>query len=219
MLNMRNLPGRHFSTFAAFENVVSFGDVTSDWAREAVETLASRRLINGKTETAFAPEDSITRAEFTAIMVRSLYTELSDSRGTFRDIPEDAWFSGAVETAYALGSIEGTGEAEFEPNARISREQMAAIAYRFYCYKTGREPADSDDAEPVDSSANAFADSIASTYKDSQDIASWAEEAVDFAAGAGVMTGSDGRFYPGRSATRQEAAVVLYRLLEYMGEL
>ncbi len=217
---------RHFSTFAAFENIIRFSDVTSDWAKEEVEILASRRLINGKTETAFAPEDSITRAEFTAIMVRSLYTEISGSRGTFRDIPEDAWFSGAVETASGLGLIKGIGEAEFEPNARISREQMAAIAYRLYCYKAGREsadsdgakPAGSDDAEPVDSSDTTFEGSIAGTYKDSRDIASWAEEAVEFAAGAGIMKGSEGRFYPERSATRQEATVVLYRLLEHMGE-
>jgi hypothetical protein len=195
---------RHFSTYAAFETVKHFDDVTSDWAKEEVEVLASRRLINGKTENTFDPEGSITRAEFTALIVRSLYTDLLDRKGTFKDVPNDTWFSGAVETACAKGLINGTGDDKFQPNAEISREQLATIAYRFYQYKTGDESG---------------MDNKNKLFKDNRDISSWAEEAVNFVSSNQIMIGSEDRFYPQRSTNRQEAAVVLYRLLEYIGEL
>jgi len=194
---------KHFSTYAAFETVKHFDDVTSDWAKEEVEILASRGLISGKTAKTFAPEDNITRAEFTTLIIRALYRELIDRKGTFIDVPKNAWFRAPVETAYVKGLISGLGEGRFEPNAPISREQLAAIAYKFYQYKTGKTAVDSGD----------------NTFMDRQDISSWAGEAVDFVANAEIMIGSSGRFYPKRSTTRQEAAVVLYKLLEYMGEL
>ncbi len=193
----------HFSTYAAFETIKYFDDVTSNWAKEKVEILASRRLIYGKTEKVFAPQDSVTRAEFTAMIVRSLYTDNSMNRDTFADVPKDAWFVDEVETAYEKGLINGSGDSKFNPNAQISREQLATIAYRLYQYKTGTE--------------NLY--KMSNKFKDSHEISSYAKEAVNFVANAEIMIGSDGRFEPKRSATRQETAVVLYRLLEYMGEL
>jgi hypothetical protein len=198
-----NFKTKHFSAYAAFETIKQFDDVTSSWAKEKVEILASRRLINGKTDKVFAPEDTITRAEFTALIVRSLYTELLESKGTFTDVPEDAWFADSVETAYEMGLVKGSGYSKFDANAQISREQLATIAYRLYQYKAGNETINKID----------------NTFIDRHDISSYAEEAVNFVANTNIMIGSGGRFEPGRSATRQEAAVVLYRLLEYMREL
>lgn len=193
----------HFSTYAAFETIRHFDDVTSSWAKEKVELLASRRLIEGKSNNVFAPDDSITRAEFTAMIVRSLYTELTSSKGTFKDVAEGEWFAASVETAYERGIVNGNGDSKFDPDSEISREQLATMIYRLYQYKTG--------TKTISKASNSF--------KDRQDISSYAEEAIDFAANTKIMTGSNGRFEPGRSATRQETAVVLYRLLEYMGEL
>ena len=194
---------RHFSTYAAFEKEMHFDDVTSSWAKEKVEILASRRLINGVSDMAFNPEGSITRAEFAAMLVRSLYGKLSKSKGTFTDVAAGSWYADTVETAYELGLVTGMGEDSFGPDINISREQLAVLAYRLYQYKKN--------TRTVNSFNNTFAD-----YKD---ISSYAKDAAGFAAKAGIMTGSGGRFEPKRSATRQEAAVVLYRLLEYMGEL
>lgn len=193
----------HFSTYAAFETIKHFDDVTSDWAKEEVEILASRRLIFGTSDKTFNPEGSITRAEFSALTVRSLYMEFSKNKGSFVDVAEGSWYAGAVETAFDLGLVAGTGMDRFEPDAKISREQLATIAYRLYRYRTGNETIDK----------------INNTFKDRHNISSYAEEAVNFVANAGIMVGSGGRFEPKRSTTRQEAAVVLYRLLEYLGEL
>ncbi len=194
---------RHFSTYAAFETIKHFDDVTSSWAKEKVELLASRRLIEGKSNNFFAPDDSITRAEFAAMIVRSLYTELSKSKGTFEDVPDDAWFTASVETAYEKGLVSGNGPAKFDPNSQISREQLATIAYRLYQYKAGTDGIDK----------------TSTIFKDKQDISSYAVEAVNFVANTKIMIGSGDKFEPGRGATRQETAVVLYRLLSYMGEL
>ncbi|QSX05872.1 Ig-like domain-containing protein [Sedimentibacter sp. zth1] len=193
----------HFSSYAAFEIVKSFEDVTSDWAKEKVEILASRRLIYGKTDKTYDPKSNITRAEFTALIVRSLYTELLKCKGTFKDIAEGSWYADVVETAYNLGLVDGIGNNRFEPNAKISREQLAVIAYRLYQYKNGDRTTDSVDY----------------IFVDNQDISKYAKEAVKFVANAGIMIGDGSSFEPKRSTTRQEVAVVLYRLLEYIGEL
>ncbi|HOM43522.1 MAG TPA: S-layer homology domain-containing protein, partial [Bacillota bacterium] len=194
---------RHFSSYAAFEKEMHFDDVTSSWAKEKVEILASRRLINGVSNTAFNPEGSITRAEFAAMLVRSLYGKLSKSKGTFADVAAGSWYADSVETAYELGLVTGISENSFGPDVKINREQLAVMAYRLYQYKKN----------------TGTVNSFNNTYADYKDISSYAKVAAGFAAKAGIMTGSGGRFEPRRSATRQEAAVVLYRLLEYMGEL
>lgn len=197
----------HFSTYAAFETIKHFVDVTSSWAKEKVEVLASRRVLSGTTDKTFNPKGSITRAEFTALAVRSLYTEPSKSKGSFADVDKGSWYADTVETAYELGLVSGAGADRFTPDAKISREQLATIAYRLYKYKAGTNTI----GKTTDKAGNAF--------KDSRNISSYAEEAVNFVTNAGIMVGSGGRFEPQRSTTRQEAAVVLYKLLEYMGEL
>jgi len=193
----------HFSTYAAFETVKIFEDVTDSWAKDKIEILASRYLINGTTDKTYSPEDRVTRGEFATLIVKSLYMKLTKSKGTFSDVAEDSWYADAVETAYSLGFVSGTGPNSFEPDAEITREQMAVLVYRLYQYKFGKKSIVS----------------FNNTFKDRQDISQYAEEAVNFTAAKEIMMGSDGRFEPQRSTTRQEAAVVLYRLLEYMGEL
>jgi len=192
----------HFSAFAAFETPRSFKDVSSAWAKGGVEILASRRLISGTSNSTFNPEGNITRAEFTALIVRSLYTKLTESNGTFTDVPADAWYADIAETAYNLGITSGTGAGRFDPNSNITREQLAVLAYRLYQYKNGTA-----------------AGSAENTFADSRDISQYAKEAVSFAQNTGILKGSGGMFYPRRNTTRQEAAVVLYRLLEHMGEI
>ena len=192
----------NLSSFAAFETVKSFQDVTSSWAKEDVETLASRGLINGTSDTTFTPNGTITRAAFTTLMVRSLYVDTSESGSVFSDIPADSWCAGAVETAYRLGLVNGTGANQFHPNAKITREQLAAIVYRLYQYQNGT---DTKNAE--------------NTFTDARSISQYARAAVNFVQETGIMQGSNNQFYPKRNTTRQEAAVVLYRLLKYMGQI
>lgn len=193
----------HFSTYAAFEHVKQFDDLTADWSKEKVEILASRMLINGKSEGRFAPEDTITRAETVALMVRSLYPDFVSGKPVFADVPEDAWFSKEVQTACELGLTKGIGGGLFAPHEPVTREQLATMAVRLYLCKHDQLP---EGLQPM-------------SFSDEQEISDFAANAVRFASGTGIMIGYDGRFDPKRTASRQEMAVMLYRLLEYMGEL
>lgn len=192
----------HLSTFAAFENSKSFDDITSDWAKNAVETLASCNLINRISNNRLNPYGNITRVEFTALIVRSLYVDLSKSKGTFTDVTVDSRYADLVETAYNLGLVTGNDKNAFEPDANITREQLAVIAYRLYKYKNGTA-----------------SENTKNTFMDSWNISKYARSAVSFVQSTGVMQGSGTMFYPKQNTTRQEAAVVLYRLLKYMGEI
>lgn len=126
-----------------------------------------------------------------------------------------SWYADAVEAAYELGLVSGAGTDLFAPDAKITREQLATIAYRLYKYKVGINT----NGKATDTTADKAVDEVGNTFKDRRNISSYAEEAVNFVANAGIMVGTSGRFEPQRSTTRQEAAVVLYKLLEYMGEL
>jgi hypothetical protein len=177
--------------------------VIADWARDEIETLASRGLIYGITNNSYKPEGSITRAEFTALIVRSLYMDSSKSKDTFSDVSKDSWYADAVETAYELELIFGTTQDRFEPNKNINREELATIVYRLYQYKGGKE----------------IPGSSKITLTDQSEISSYAKEAVNFTLNSGIMVGNGDKFDPQRSTTRQEAAVVIYRLLKYLNEL
>jgi methionine-rich copper-binding protein CopC len=194
---------KHFSSYAAFETNKTFSDVIADWARDEIETLASRGLIYGITNNSYKPEGSITRAEFTALIVRSLYMDSSKSKDTFTDVSKDSWYTDAVETAYELELIFGTTQDRFEPNKNINREELATIVYRLYQYKGGKE----------------IPGSSKITLTDQSEISSYAKEAVNFTVNSGIMVGNGDKFEPQRSTTRQEAAVVIYRLLKYLKEL
>lgn len=194
----------HFSTYAAFETIKQFDDLAGKWGQEMVEILASRGLFNGKGKNLFAPDHSITRAEVAASLVRSLYTDYSAKNNAgFVDIPEDAWYQEVIQTAYELGLVKGIGNNRFAPDDLITREQLATLVYRLYRYKTGEDPVNEKMV----------------AWLDQQEISAFALEAVQFVTETEIMIGNGGKFEPKRTATRQEAAAVLFRFLEYIGEL
>ena len=195
----------HFSSFAAFETTISFEDVTSSWAKLPVEILASRRVINGRNSKVFDPLGKITRAEFTAMIVRSLYLKPAAFKGVFKDVAETSWYAEIVETAASLSLINGIGNGLFAPEKNISRQELAVIAYRLHMNRN----------KGMDSSKEVL---LKHSFSDEKEIADYAKDAVSFMASMGIMVGDGEKFSPKATATRQEAAVVLYRLLEHLKE-
>lgn len=195
----------HFSSFAVFETIINFEDVTSSWAKLPVEIMASRRLINGRNSQVFDPLGKVTRAEFTAMSVRSLYIKPVAFTGLFKDVDEISWYAESVETAASLSLINGIGNGLFAPEKNISRQQLAVIAYRLYMNKNNG----------MDSSQDEL---LNYSFIDENEIDDYAKQAVKFLSSKGIMVGDGERFNPRAAATRQEAAVVLYRLLECLGE-
>ncbi|GGG72692.1 S-layer homology domain-containing protein [Paenibacillus radicis (ex Gao et al. 2016)] len=184
-----------------------FVDLNGYWAKADVEHLASKLLVNGVAADRFGPVETITRAEFTALLVRGLGLSVKESEGyaRFADVPASAWYASAVDAAVASGLVSGIDAGHFAPNDPITREQMAVVIDRALTF-TGHG---SVGAGQEGGSLAAFTD------RDS--ISSWAKAAVVRVSEVGIMKGmEDGRFVPTEYATRAQAAVILKRFLQYV---
>ncbi len=188
----------HFSKYFAKEYTKEFSDLDSTkWAKDSVEIMACKGIINGKENNKFSPNDNITRAEFAALITRMLKYQESDNELLFKDVNKGEWYYDSVNTAYQNKIINGKNETVFDPNGNITRQEMAKIISNVLESK-GYKKGNSEDL-------NAF--------KDRNDIASWAEESVGLSVKERLITGMDnGTFAPNEKATRAQAAVMLYRL-------
>ena len=106
-----------------------FTDIIGHKDRTAIETLASRGIINGKTENSFEPNSTMTRAEFATIIARGLGLPQKNS-ANFKDVTANDWFYNYVGTAYTYGIIKGVSENEFNPNGTVTREEAAVMVTR-----------------------------------------------------------------------------------------
>ena len=92
---------------------------------------AANGLMNGFSESLFAPDVATTRAQFATILYRAAGEPAVTYKGTFSDVPDGTWYSKAVEWAAANGYVKGVGGGRFSPDGKITREQIAAILYRY----------------------------------------------------------------------------------------
>jgi hypothetical protein len=192
----------HFSTYAVGYNAVSFTDVSnSAWYADYVTYLAARGIVGGKNG-AFSPDASITRAEFVTILSRMSGDDLSGyTSSSFADVFTDNWYFAAVQWAYKNGVASGS-KGKFNPNASITREQMAAMLYRYTEY------------EGMVSNTEGMS---VREFTDYDNISSWAQAPIQWAINNGIVSGnSDGTFAPMASATRAEAAKMIALLLKDM---
>ena len=176
-----------------------FADLgTAQWASNAINILSERGIIAGRSETEFCPQDTITREEFLRLVIASLnIIGVSENANTFSDVDESAWYVSTVETAVACGIVSGMSEEKFGVGIPITRQDMATILYRAVKYA---EVNLYSVAEPE--------------FSDEDDIPDYAKEAVGALSKAKVINGmEDGTFMPKKTATRAEAAVMLYNLL------
>ena len=120
----------------------SFPDVAADaWYHEAVVTLAAKGIITGYEDGTFRPEQPITRSEFAAIAARFAKAS-TDKALTFPDVPADAWYRGAVQTAVSYGWINGYEDGTFKPEQPIGRAETAAIINRMLARIADRSAVD-----------------------------------------------------------------------------
>jgi len=190
----------HFSKYFAKTARVTFGDLAGwNWAKDDVELLAGRGVITGRSENVFDPGADITRAEFSALVVRMLALQApADQPLPFADVPAGAWYRQEVAAAYANGIVRGKAESVFDPQGKITRQEMAVIIARVLearGYLAGDE-------------------SDLAGFADRGLIAGWARAGAALAAREGIVKGmGDGSFAPTAQTNRAQAAVMLYRLL------
>ncbi|TWT07015.1 S8 family serine peptidase [Planococcus sp. CPCC 101016] len=185
------------------ETKVTFTDIQTHWAKTQIEALASQGIIKGKTDTLFAPKADLTRAEFAALLVRTLELPLKDYEGTFTDAdPSNTWASKEIEAAARAGIVLGLPNNKFDPKAPISRQDTAVMIMRAVEYQEA-----------------SLLEGLDTTHKfaDNAKIKAYASESVQQAYALGLITGRDNNIFdPLAKITRAETAAVLYRALEKM---
>lgn len=190
------------SSYSVIWNPKTFGDVADHWSKQAVNDMASRKVINGISDDEFKPAQAITRAEFAAIAVRMLGLPENGSVQTFSDVAPGDWFYGAVSKAYEYGIIEGYEDGRFQPLQTITRQEAMAMMARMYRLAG---------AKPL--IGHAEANAILSGFADRLQVSDWALEAAATVVKAGLAEGDGGRLMPERNMTRAETAMMAQRLL------
>ena len=175
-------------------------DVKSDdWFAGAVNFVMSHELMNGVGKYEFAPNDPMTRAMLVTVLYRlEDEPEITGSLDSFGDVDPESWYAEAVAWASETELVNGTDRG-FEPNANISREQIATILFR-YAKHIGLDTSVSGDL---------------SAFGDGADVSPWAKEAMAWAVSVGLFKGDEnGDLNPGGDATRAEVATLLERLIK-----
>lgn len=178
-----------------------FTDVdTAKWYHLSVDYVLAHKMMNGVSSRAFAPNANLTRG----MLVQILYNLEGKPKGTaanFSDVQADAWYAEAVGWAASNKVVTGYADGTFRPNAAVTREQAAAILYRYAQSKS------------IDVSVGENTNIL--SYVDVQQASEYAIPALQWAVGAGVLNGKNGgRLAPTGTATRAEIAAIMQRWCE-----
>ncbi|MFC7152923.1 S-layer homology domain-containing protein [Cohnella cellulosilytica] len=192
------------SLYAVVWHPLEFGDAEKHWAKEAVNDMGSRMIVDGIGNGMFAPDREITRAEFAAIVVRGLGLKPENGATPFSDVKSEDWYGSAVHTAYAHGLISGMGDGTFRPDDKVTREQAMLILSKAMAITGLKEQLPE---RPADGALRSFEDAAA--------VASWALGGVADNLQAGVVSGRAGNILaPKDYMTRAETATMIRRLLQ-----
>ncbi len=175
-----------------------FTDVPTDhWARAVIQYVYDNGLMTGTSATTFAPEATTTRGMIVSMLARLEGVTSAEPAG-FTDVSADDWYATAVNWAASAGIVNGYEDNTFQPNAAITREQLAAMLMNYAQWKG------------QDTSARADL----SHYSDADSISSWANDVLSWAVAEGLLTGvTDDTIAPQVHATRAQVAAILQRFL------
>lgn len=185
------------------KNPKSFVDINIHWAKSYIDFVTERELFVGTNGNEFSPNAGMTRAMFAAVIgrlyERSYGTVGSAEMRTFTDCDYGEWYGQYVEWCAQNDIIDGVGGGLFEPDQKITRQEMATILYRFSKFLK----------------VSGMPDSGELSYPDSGSIASWAHDAARYCKKYDIITGREsGIFAPDETATRAEVAAILQRFIE-----
>ena len=180
-----------------------FTDVTeADWFFDSVKYVYEKNLMNGLTATTFEPGKPTSRAMIVTILYRLEGSPLVIKEHGFSDVKQGSWYEDSVAWAAANNIVTGYSATEFGPSNNITREQMAAIMYRYATYKNYDVSKKGDLTQ----------------FSDISTLSSYAAESMSWAVGTGIISGKgSGKLAPRAGATRAEAAAMLKRFCENTG--
>lgn len=185
-------PGQNQNGGAQPGGVSGFADVPqTNWFADAVRYVTGKSLMNGTSTTAFSPNENMSRAMLATVLYR-MSGETAEADSSFGDVSASAYYAAAVNWASSKGIVNGTDRGMFSSDLSITREQLAAMLYRY-----AAEPSVSADL---------------SAYTDAVSISPYAEKAVEWCVAKGILSGKSAtRLAPQDTATRAECAAMLQR--------
>ena len=179
----------------------TFSDIKNHANKAAIEELASRGINKGMGKGTFAPNKTMTRAEFAAIVTRALGLAAKDTKA-FTDVPSSKWYAGYIGTANSSGIVNGVGSGKFNPDGTITRQEAAAMVARA-ANLCGLDPS-MDEAATKDMLAQ---------FGDYRSVASWAKKPMAFCYSVNILDQSDLNIEPTKAILRCEIAQMLYNML------
>ncbi|ANU42898.1 hypothetical protein ADH75_11295 [Flavonifractor plautii] len=202
------MPASKVTVEAVFTSVevegLPFTDVTSgDWFYDAVAYVYDKGMMEGTTDTTFAPTMNLTRSMIAQVLYNLEERPEAPGAAGFPDVAAGAWYADAVNWAAARGIVKGYDTGAFGPEDSVTREQLAAILYRYA------------QAKGYDTTQGGMA---VREFSDSASISDWAQEAMAWAVNAQVLSGKgNGVLDPQGTATRAEVAQMLMNFGEHVG--
>lgn len=176
-----------------------FTDVReSDWFYKDVAFAYENGLFAGTSDTTFSPNASMTRAMLVTVLYRLEGQPAVNGRSGFSDVQYNGYYEDAVTWAADNGIVNGTSTTTFSPNANVTREQMAAILYRYAQYKK----------------YNTAASSSLNGFTDHASVSGYAAASLEWAVAEKLVNGSAGKLMPTGNATRAQVAAILHRFVE-----
>ena len=203
------MPSGHVTVEASFAEIapepLPFGDVDDgDWFADAVRFVYENGMMNGVSETSFAPHAATSRSMIVTILYRLEGEPVVDYAMDFTDVAGDAYYAEAVRWAASEGIVGGYGGGLFGSDDAVTREQLAVILYRYAVYK-GYDVSIGEDTNIL-------------SYADFADLSEYAIPAMQWACGAGIVNGtSESTLTPQGEATRAQVAAMLMRFVEAIG--
>lgn len=197
-----NYKGLSTTVDIALYEPLPFGDVSpGSWYYDTVEEVYYNGIMTGLNETTFGPAENLARAQFAVILHRLMDTPEMEYKETFPDVKDGDWYTDAVLWANECGIVTGYSDTgNFGPGDNINREQMAVMMYRF--------------AKFLEEDVSKTADY--SQFSDAAYVSEFAQEAMSWAVGTGIISGKDGgtRIDPQGNANRAECATIIMRFLK-----
>ncbi len=180
-------------------NNKDFVDTENNWASKSIDFVTSREILNGVSETEFAPKATVTRGMIVTVLGRLSDVDTSKYENDYEDVSDDAWYANYVAWAKDNGIANGVNNTNFNPNGDLTREQLAVIIDNYLEYL-------GYDIKTPDQEA----------FVDSEGISDWALDSVYTLKAIGLVSGdNEGNFNPKSNLTRGELSSILERLVRY----
>lgn len=180
-------------TFLLLESAITFQDIDVSYAKDAIEQLTARQIMNGITNDTFAPKMKVSRGQLAVILGRmlSLTEETTDSK--FTDVESNKYYSGYVNALTSAGIMQGDLNDKFRPEQNMTREELITAMMNAYEYKTGQKLMEIQGYD-------------AASFSDFSEVSAYASSSVKAAKALGIIEGNGGAFHPKQTASREQVA-------------